>query len=215
LADGFAHQFESAAQQKDTVAIGMWAFLVNEVMFFGGIFLCYVVYRSLYPDGFAEASSHLNVQLGTFNTAVLIGSSLTMALAVHAAQTGQQRRLVWMIVLTMALGSIFLGVKGYEYHHKFIEHHIPGASFEFHGANAHAAELFFALYFAATGLHALHMVIGLGIMTWLLIHAARGRFTPAYSTPVEIAGLYWHFVDIVWIFLFPLLYLIGRHNGVH
>ena len=215
MADGLAHQFEDAVQQKDTVSIGMWAFLVNEVMFFGGIFLCYVVYRSLYPDAFAEASAHLNVQLGTFNTVVLIGSSLTMALAVHAAQTGQRGRLMLMIVLTMVLGSIFLGVKGYEYHSKFVEHHVPGPSFEFHGAHPREAELFFALYFAATGLHALHMIIGLGIMTWLLIHSARGRFTPEYSTPVEVAGLYWHFVDIVWIFLFPLLYLTGYHLGAH
>ena len=212
---GVAHQFEDAVQQKETVSIGMWAFLVNEVMFFGGIFLCYTVYRALYPDAFAEASAHLDVQLGMFNTAVLIGSSLTMALAVHAAEVRERRRLMLMIVLTMLLGSIFLGVKSFEYYHKFVEHHVPGPHFVFHGAHPREAELFFALYFAATGLHALHMVIGLGIMTWLLIHAARGRFTNGHSTAVEVTGLYWHFVDIVWIFLFPLLYLIGRHTGAH
>jgi cytochrome c oxidase subunit III len=206
-----AHHFDDADQQRDASTFGMWVFLVTEVMFFGGLFTVYVVYRTLHPDGFAHASHHLDVVLGTVNTAALITSSLTMALAVWASQMGRHRMLVWCIVLTALLGAVFLGIKSYEYWHKFHEHLVPGMHFAWDGPEKDVAEMFFSLYFALTGLHALHMVIGLGIMTWLLWMAWSGRVGPAYHTPVEISGLYWHFVDIVWIFLFPLLYLIGRH----
>ena len=164
------------------------------------------------PEGFGHASNHLDLTLGAFNTAVLIASSLTMALAVHASQLGKHGRLVLYLVLTMVLGSVFLGVKGYEYAHKFHEHLVPGPHFQYPGVHAHAAQIFFSLYFAMTGLHALHMVIGIGIMLVLTVMAIRGRFGHNYHTPIEISGLYWHFVDIVWIFLFPLLYLIERHT---
>jgi cytochrome c oxidase subunit 3 len=167
-----AHHFDDAEQQREASTLGMWAFLVQEVMFFGGLFTCYVVYRTLHPDGFAHASHHLDVVLGTINT---------------------------------------LGIKSYEYWHKFHEHLVPGPYFVWEGAEAHQAEIFYSLYFALTGLHALHMVIGLGIMAWIFWMAWSGRVGPAYHAPIELSGLYWHFVDIVWIFLFPLLYLIGRH----
>jgi len=206
-----AHHFDDAEQQKDAASLGMWVFLVTEVMFFGGLFTAYVVYRSAFPEAFAHASHHLNIMLGTINTTVLIGSSLTMALAVHAAQLGNRRSLQLFLILTILLGSTFLGIKGYEYAHKFHEGLAPGPAFTYAGPEAPQAQLFFSIYFAMTGLHALHMVIGIGIMTVLLVQARRGMYGAAYYTPVELSGLYWHFVDIVWIFLFPLLYLFGRH----
>ena len=191
----------------------MWVFLITEVMFFGGMFLAYIVYRASYPDIFALASSSLNVYIGAANTAVLLCSSFTMVLGVRAAQLGQKKALAINIVLTLLLGFVFLGVKAFEWREKFIEHHVPGPSFHFEGvAMQGPAQLFFSLYFAMTGLHALHMVIGAGIMTWLLTNSIRGKYTPEYMTPVDIAGLYWHFVDIIWIYLFPLLYLIDRHG---
>jgi len=207
-----AHHFDDALQQREASTLGMWIFLVTEVMFFGGLFTAYVTYRALYPDAFAHASHHLDVVLGTFNTAVLISSSLTMALAVHAAQVGRRGRLVACLFLTALLGATFLVVKVVEYAEKFEHHLVPGPAFAWpESAEAPNVQLFYSLYFAMTGLHALHMVIGLGILTWLILGARRGRFGPTYATPVEVSGLYWHFVDIVWIFLFPLLYLIGRH----
>jgi len=207
-----AHHFDSNEQQRESASLGMWVFLVTEVMFFGGLFLAYILYRWSWPAAFAAASHHLDVGLGTFNTAVLIGSSLTMALAVRAAQLGNRRSIAVFLVLTMILGSIFLGIKGYEYHHKYVEHLIPGAGFQFPGSEPGHSEMFFCLYFAMTGLHALHMIIGLGVLFVMLVLALRGRFSAAYYNPIECTGLYWHFVDIVWIFLFPLLYLIARHH---
>ena len=158
------------------------------------------------------ASHELDILLGGINTAVLITSSLTMALAVHAAQTGHRRTLMWLLVATMVLGAAFLGIKSVEYYHKFEEHHIPGPGFVFEKEHFANVQLFFSLYFLMTGLHALHMIIGLGIMTWMLVWSWRGIVTAEYYSPIEISGLYWHFVDIVWIFLFPLLYLLGRHG---
>jgi cytochrome c oxidase subunit 3 len=168
------------------------------------------VYRHAYPEAFADASRRLSVMLGAINTAVLICSSLTMALAVRSAQLGARRALIAFLALTIALGSAFLGVKGVEYAHKFHEHLVPGAAFIFQGPDPRHAELFFSFYFAMTGLHALHMVIGIGILGTLVVLSSRGRFSPDDYAAVENTGLYWHFVDIVWIFLFPLLYLISR-----
>ena len=205
------HQFDSMEQQKEASSLGMWVFLVTEILFFGGLFLAYTVYRAKYPLAFAEASRHLDITLGTFNTAVLIISSLTMALAVYSAASGSRKTIILFLLLTMALGGVFLGVKAVEYTHKFHDHLVPGPHCRFPGAEARQAEIFFSLYFTMTGLHAVHMIVGIGLLTVLLLHARKGRYGPTYSTPVEICGLYWHFVDIVWIFLFPLLYLIGRH----
>jgi cytochrome c oxidase subunit 3 len=205
------HQFDDAAQQHHASWLGMWIFLATEVMFFGGLFTGYAFYRSAYPQAFADASNHLEILLGAINTAVLICSSFTMALAVHSAETDRRKASVNFLLLTIVLGAVFLGIKFSEYHAKFAEHLVPGSSFRFEGPLARPAEIFFSFYFAMTGMHALHMVIGIGLLTWLALKARRGRFSSSYFTPVELVGLYWHFVDIVWIFLFPLLYLAGRH----
>jgi cytochrome c oxidase subunit 3 len=206
------HHFDNLEQQFESSAMGMWLFLVTEILFFGGLFAAYLIYRISYPAAFQDASHHLDLLLGGVNTAILIGSSLTMAMAVYAAQTGNRTQQMVYLVLTMLLGVAFLGIKAVEYSHKFHDNLVPGASFQFEGRDPVHAQLFFSLYFVMTGLHAIHMVVGLGIMLVLLWMAYRGRFTRAYHTPVEISGLYWHFVDIVWIFLFPLLYLIDRHG---
>jgi cytochrome c oxidase subunit III len=207
-----AHQFDNLEQQHEASTLGMWVFLVTEVLFFGGMFLVYCVYRTLYPSEFAESSRELIVWAGTINTFVLITSSLTMALAVNAAEAGARRTLVTFLILTMLLGLVFLGIKSYEYYREFEEHHVPGAGFVFSNpAMAAHAQIFFSLYFIMTGLHALHMIIGLAIMSVMLWWSVSGIVTAEYYSPIEISGLYWHFVDIVWIFLFPLLYLIGRH----
>ncbi len=205
-----ASHFDDPEQQFEASTLGMWVFLITEIMFFGGLFASYAIYRSLYPEGFAVASRHLDYRLGALNTAVLICSSLTMALAVRSAQLGRSRALRLFLALTMALGVVFLGVKVIEYSHKAHEHLVPGPSFQFEGPHARTAQLFFSFYFAMTGLHALHLVIGIGVLAVLWILAWRERFSPHYYTPVEVAGLYWHFVDVVWIYLFPLLYLISR-----
>ena len=206
-------QFETPGQQKEASTLGMWIFLVTEVMFFGGLFLAYMVYRRLFPEVFSVASNTLNIVIGAVNTAVLLCISFTMVLAVHAAQIGSRKALIVFLILTMLLGGVFLGVKAYEWNEKFEEHHVPGPSFYLDKTPMQGqAQLFFSLYFGMTGLHALHMVIGEGLMLFLLFHAYAGKYTPEYYTPVDIGGLYWHFVDIIWIFLFPLLYLIGRHH---
>jgi cytochrome c oxidase subunit 3 len=205
-----AHHFDDLEQQHEASTLGMWVFLVTEVLFFGGLFLVYSIYRSWYSDAFAAASHELDITLGAVNTAVLITSSLTMALAVHAAQLGQRRMLMLFLITTLVLGGVFVGIKGVEYYHKYVEHHIPGPSFEFEREYFRQAQIFFSLYFVMTGLHALHMIIGFGIMLFMLWWAWNGTVTAEYYSPIEISGLYWHFVDIVWIFLFPLLYLIDR-----
>jgi cytochrome c oxidase subunit III len=206
------HHFDDMEQQAEASTLGMWVFLVTEVMFFGGLFMAYIVYRSASPEGFQEASHHLNVTWGAVNTVVLIVSSLTMALAVRAAQTNAppKTQVAWLVV-TMVLGAAFLGVKYIEYADKFTHNLVPGPNFVWTGKFPAPAEQFYSLYFCMTGLHALHMVIGLGMMTVIAVMAWRRHFDGTYYTPVEVAGLYWHFVDIVWIFLFPLLYLIGYH----
>lgn len=206
------HHFDDMDQQAEASSLGMWVFLVTEVMFFGGLFMAYIVYRSASPEGFQEASHHLNVTWGAINTVVLIVSSLTMALAVRAAQTSAppKTQAAW-IAITMVLGTAFLGIKYIEYADKFAHNLVPGPNFAWPGKFPAPAEQFYSLYFCMTGLHALHMVIGLGIMAVIGVMAWRRQFDGTYYTPVEVAGLYWHFVDIVWIFLFPLLYLIGYH----
>jgi len=210
---GFAHQFEDMGQQHEAGSLGMWVFLVTEIMFFGGLFATYTIYRALYLPSFEIGSRLLNVKFGAVNTVILIGSSLTMALAIHAAQTGKRQATVVYLILTMILGAAFLFLKfNFEWTADYHEHVVPGFGFfvrpEWGAAGPHVP-MFFCFYFFMTGLHALHMIIGfsiLGVLTWM---AHRGRFTPEYYAPLEISGLYWHFVDIVWIFLFPLLYLIG------
>lgn len=204
------HHFETLEQQHEVSTLGMWVFLVTEVMFFGGLFTAYLVYRVWYPEAWAEGSLDLNVLLGGINTVVLIGSSLTMALAVRAAQTGSRNGTVGWLVGTMVLGMTFLVIKIIEYAEKFELNHVPGANFVYPGAHADQVEIFFSLYFSMTGLHALHMVVGFVLLSTICWMAYKDRFSKEWYTPVEMSGLYWHFVDIVWIFLFPLLYLVDR-----
>ncbi|HUI73593.1 MAG TPA: cytochrome c oxidase subunit 3 [Candidatus Acidoferrum sp.] len=235
-------QYQTLEQQKDSATLGMWIFIATEILFFGGLFLTYTVNRRYYFTAFGVGGNMLDLALGTANTAVLIASSFTMAMSVWCAQTTRKKFLPLFLILTMALGCVFLGIKYVEYKQKFDHHLIPGHSFDItyavnHPApgtspkqlasereeiengfaadpylNAHA-QLYFSLYFGMTGLHALHMIVGVGLLLWLLRESLKGRFTASYNTPVEIVGLYWHFVDIVWIYLFALLYLINRHLG--
>jgi cytochrome c oxidase subunit III len=204
-----AEQFEDAGQQYEASQLGMWTFLATEVLFFGGLFLAYIVYRYFYPEGFAEGSRHTDLFYGTLNTAILLTSSLTMALAVHAARANRRNATVRALLLTLLFALGFLVVKGFEYHEDFIEALVPGPGFNSE-LPQHAA-IFFWLYWAMTGLHAVHVTVGVGVLTVIAVMAGRGRFSDRYHTPVEVAGLYWHFVDLVWIFLYPLLYLIDRH----
>jgi len=205
-----AEQFDDQVQQHQAASLGMWIFLCTEVLFFGGLLASYNIYRYLYFSAFETGSHHLAVVWGATNTAVLICSSLTMALAVRAAQMGKRNLLITFLVLTLIFGLAFLAIKfGFEWRHEYLDGLAPGVNFTYTGPNAHHVELFMFFYFALTGLHALHMIVGVGIMTGLIIMATRGAFSNGHCNAVEIAGLYWHFVDIVWIFLFPLLYLIG------
>jgi cytochrome c oxidase subunit III len=209
-ATALAEQFVDLEQQHEASSLGMWIFLASEVMFFGGLFTGYAIYRSLYLPGFMIGSRHLNVAIGAINTAVLISSSLTMALAIRAAQLGRRKALLLFLLSTILLGLAFVGIKiWYEWRHDYLEHLVPGFGFEFPGPNGRSVELFFVFYFFMTGFHALHMVVGVGVLTVLLVLAGKGKYSSERYNPVEAAGLYWHFVDVVWIFLFPLLYLIG------
>ena len=252
------HHFDDMEQQKEASTFGMWVFLLTEIMMFGGLFTAYLIYRVKFYPAFVAGSTSISVPWGFTNTLVLLGSSFTMAMAVWAAQKGIRKQQMMWLILTMVLGTGFLGIKAIEYYAKYDECHIPGhvigKNFNAWGgcevnnpklgniaeeiqeraresqkedpkveipSNASAeqtarqTEIFFSFYFAMTGLHALHMIIGLGLLSWLLVRAYKGQFTAEYYTPVELGGLYWHFVDIVWIFLFPLLYLISRHSGAH
>jgi cytochrome c oxidase subunit 3 len=207
-----AHHFTSLEQEHEANTLGMWVFLLTEIMFFGGLFLTYIVFRWAYPDVFHEASRKLDIVLGTINTGILLCSSFTMALAVHSTRLGKRKLIVLFILVTMLLGLGFLGIKGLEYYHKYVDHLIPGINFMYEGpADPHKAQLFFGLYFTMTGMHALHMIIGVSVLAYFAIGAWRNRYPPEAYHPIEMMGLYWHFVDIIWVFLFPLLYLIGRH----
>jgi cytochrome c oxidase subunit 3 len=212
-----APQFNSHAQQAFAATFGMWVFLASELLFFGPLLFGYVYLRLRFPDACAHASRHTDFLLGTLNTAVLLTSSFTMALAGAAANAGQRRRALRLLVATAALGLLFLVIKGWEYHAEFAEHLFPGPGFHPRDAGAeplmHGMELFFLLYFALTGLHALHLIAG--IVACLLVALRLRRPPPAGAGPeaVELAGLYWHFVDLAWIFLYPLLYLVGRAGG--
>jgi cytochrome c oxidase subunit 3 len=233
--------FQTLEQQKESATLGMWVFLVTEVLFFGGLFMAYTVNRHAFSAAFGVGSNTLDIRLGGGNTVVLILSSLTMAMAVWSAQVGKKQLVSIFLIATLGLGTVFLGVKVIEYKQKFDHHLIPGHGFDVRYRSAHPTatddpkeiagekeelekafkidpdinahgQLYFSLYFGMTGLHALHMIVGAGLLLWLIKGSFRGRFTPQYNTPVEIVGLYWHFVDIVWIYLFPLLYLIDRHK---
>jgi cytochrome c oxidase subunit 3 len=226
------HHFETEEQQREAGSFGMWLFLLTEIMFFGGMFFAYLLYRNWYYPAFAAASNQLNVPMGAMNTVILITSGFAMALGVYYAEIRDRKKLVWALIITTIFGCAFLGVKYFEYKEKYELHHIPGSNFsvsmftnpqnykEYPDTYAEAplapdmaqhTQIFFFLYFAMTGMHALHMIIGIGILFWLIWRANRGAFSEGYVAPIENFGLYWHFVDIVWLFLFPLLYLINRH----
>ncbi len=227
------HHFESVEQQADATNFAMWLFLLTEVMFFGGMFTAYLIYRNWYYQAFVAASHQLSIMWGTANTAVLITSSFTLAMGVWCAETRRKSGLVLCLVLTLILGLAFLGIKSIEYHEKWEKHHIPGMHYsvqnftnpqsdpetyqEYHDKPmpldmARHTELYFFLYFAMTGMHALHMIIGIAILVYIIFRAQAGAYTTGHVTVVENFGLYWHFVDIIWIFLYPLLYLISRHQ---
>jgi cytochrome c oxidase subunit 3 len=224
-----AHHFETAEQQSEAGKLGMWLFLLTEVLLFGGLFCVYAVYRANHPEIFVYADRFLDRNLGAINTAVLICSSLTMAWGVRCAQLGARRALVLCLAATLLGGAVFLGIKGLEYEHKWKhgllwgKHYRPAAEArEEQEAPAAAAaprarskrgepenvRIFFSVYFLMTGLHALHVLAGMGLITWIILRARKGDFSPAYFTPVDNVGLYWHLVDLIWIYLFPLLYLI-------
>jgi cytochrome c oxidase subunit 3 len=206
-------QFDTAEQQHETQTLGMWVFLMTEVMLFGGLFTAYTIYRIVYTNTVAEASAHLDVGLAGIMTAVLIVSSLTIALALHAARTGHETVLEILLAVTIALGTLFLALKGLEYSHHFADGLAPGFRFDYPGPNAGPAAVFFTLYYLMTGLHAVHLTIALVVVAFLFVQALRGHYGPHHYTPIELTGLYWHFVDIVWIFLLPLLYFPGLAHG--
>ncbi len=225
------HHFETEQQQREAGSFGMWLFLLTEIMFFGGMFFAYLLYRNWYYDAFVPASNQLSVPLGTINTIILITSGFAMAIGVWAAEVRNRNLLVLALVVTNIFGLAFLGVKSAEYHEKWEKHHIPGAAFDIHDFvdppisaktgkptetplapdMAQKTQIFFFLYFAMTGMHAVHMIIGIVLLFWLTWRAWKYEFSTGYVAPIENFGLYWHFVDIVWLFLFPLLYLINRH----
>ena len=210
------HHFDDLEQQHEATALGMWAFLATEILIFGGIFTGYTVYRARYPADFALASQHLNLVIAAVNTVVLLMSSLTMALSARAAQTDQRRKLLICMTLTAVLGSMFLVLKAVEYYDDYEKHLVPGMAFQdAYWASAEVAahvKLFLMFYYIMTGLHAIHLIIGIGVLIVMTELARRGWFSPDYYSPIESWGLYWHFVDIVWIFLLPLLYLVGTHT---
>jgi cytochrome c oxidase subunit III len=215
-------QFDDLDQQQDASNLGMWMFLATEVLFFGGLIAAYVVYRATSPDEFALASQHLKLWLGCLNTVVLLGSSLAMALGVRSAQLHRHRDLLWFLLLTMLLGACFLGIKAVEYYLEYREHLVPGWNFrlpeEVLSKSAHDSfdprrfQMFFVLYFFMTGLHALHLIIGISLVGVIAYLSWRRWFSGSGATQIEVAGLYWHFVDVVWVFLYPLLYLIDVHS---
>lgn len=205
-------QFRDLSQQRETAEFGMWVFLMTELLLFGGLFVSYAAFRYYFPQVFAEASHGLNAVIGTVNTAILIVSSLGMAVAVYAAKNGQRKKLLFALLSAIILGTVFMILKGVEYYNHYQHQEFPGLAFDYTVPHAREKQVFFFLYFAMTGLHAIHLTIGIVLVTVIFVMAYRRRFSPVYYSPVENAGLYWHFVDIVWIFLYPLFYLIDIHH---
>ena len=203
-----AHHFPSLEQQEHAARLGMWLFLATEILLFTVLFTAYAVYRFLFPAGFEGASQLAHVAIGATNTVVLITSSLTVALAIHCARQGRSRATVALLAVTIAFGAAFMVLKGFEYYHHFADGQLPGKYYHYAGLKGPGVSMYFTLYFLMTGLHGLHVLVGMGVLTWIAIRAAREEFSPSYSTPVELAGLYWHLVDLIWIFLFPLFYLL-------
>jgi len=203
------HHFSDAEQQRESVKLGMWIFLVTEILLFGGLFCAYSIYRAWNPDIFFNAHRFMNIELGTTNTCVLIISSLTIALAIRAIQLGKKNQTLVYLGSTFVLAGVFLVIKYFEYAHKFHEGMLPGKFYTFKGIAGTNPHVFFSMYFLMTGLHGIHVTVGMILIGWLMYRTKKGHFSSEYYTPVEMTGLYWHLVDIIWIFLFPLFYLVG------
>jgi len=203
-----AHHFDTIERQDHAIRLGMWLFLGTEVLLFAGLFLGYSVYRHFYHHTWHEASRTLDLGLGALNTVVLITSSFTVAMAYHFIKKGKTGPCAAMLTVTILFALVFLVVKSVEYSHKFQEGALPGQFYHFHEVSGPGANLFYTVYFLTTGLHAFHVIVGMSILIWVLARVLKGHFSPSYYVPVELGGLYWHLVDLVWIFLFPLLYLI-------
>ncbi len=203
------HHFSDAEQQRESAKMGMWVFLVTEILLFGGLFVAYGIFRAWYPDMFYNAHKFLDVTLGTFNTIVLITSSLTMALAIRSMQINKKNHTIAYLIMTLLFALVFLIVKYFEYSHKIELGQLPGTLYTFQGIDGTNPHIFFGIYFAMTGLHAVHVILGMAVIGWALNKTVKNQFSDQYYTPLEISGLYWHLVDMIWIFLFPLLYLIG------
>lgn len=203
-----AHHFAQSEQQFDAAKLGMWIFLATEILFFGGLFAAYIIYRAWYPELYILASTQLDTTMGAINTGVLILSSLTMALSIWAAQHNDKKKTTYFLIATIICAFVFMIIKYFEYEHKFHLGIFPGGYYTFDGIDHPKASIFFSIYYMMTGLHGIHVIIGIGLITWLVFKNNKGTFNSDYYTPIEIVGLYWHVVDIIWIFLFPLLYLI-------
>lgn len=203
------HHFDNAKQAFESSKLGLWVFLVTEILLFGGLFVVYIIDRALYPETFHAASLLLNKKLGALNTIVLICSSFTMAMAVNRTQHNDTKKANWLLIITLLCAAAFMIVKYFEYTHKIHEGQLPGGLYTYEGLKDPKASLFFSLYFMMTGLHGVHVLVGMGLISWTLILLRKGKLGPNYYTPIELTGLYWHLVDLVWIYLFPLLYLIG------
>lgn len=204
-----AHHFSDLEQQKESAKLGMWVFLLTEILLFGGLFCAYAVFRAWYPDMFYNAHKELNVFLGTINTIVLITSSVTVALAIHSIRLNKRKAAVGLLVVTILLAATFLVIKYFEYSHKFHLGQLPGKYYTYAGLGGENPHVFFSIYFMMTGLHGLHVLIGMFVLGWVAVRTMKGEFSSEYYTPMEMGGLYWHLVDMIWIYLFPLLYLIG------
>ena len=203
-----AHHFGDASHEFDTCKLGMWAFLAQEILFFAGVFVAYAVFRYLYPDMFLEAHKHLSWQMGALNTLILITSSFTMVMGVRSVQLTQLKTAMTYLSTTLVLAGGFMVVKAFEYASKISHGLLPNVWFNATSA-FETSPIFFGCYFFMTGLHGLHVVIGMGLILWIMLRLKKGEFRDGYFTPVEMVGLYWHLVDLIWIFLFPLLYLVG------
>lgn len=206
-----SHHFDSAEHEYESDKLGIWLFMVTEILMFGGLFVAYIIFHQIYPEMFAEGAKQLSWKMGFFNTLVLIGSSLTMALGIYYNQINQSNKAFWNLIATLALGFVFLTVKYFEYASKFQTGFLPGKLLDVEAVQATSQNLgmYFGLYFCMTGLHGLHVVIGMVLIGWLAYRTRRGDFNSEYYTPVEGVGIFWHIVDLIWIFLFPLLYLVG------
>ena len=204
-----AHHFGEMEQQRESAKLGMWIFLLTEILLFGGLFAAYAIYRAWNPDMFYNAHKHLNIYLGSINTIVLISSSVTMALSIRSMQLNNKKRTVIFLVAALLMAAVFLVIKYFEYHHKFELGQLPGKYYTYTGIEGTNPHIFFSIYFMMTGLHGIHVIAGMGLITWMLRKTMKNTFSPEYYTPLEMTGLYWHLVDMIWIFLFPLLYLVG------